>query len=268
MKRALGCLLLVASLAAATGCGSEDEEKRADPFAKVDPRISKVKDRAAPRWEPIATMRGSAAEERSFVVSKRAIQWRARWRCTEGDLKMSVTPKPRSAPEKPGGSCDGRGRGTAEWIQSGRQTLKVDATGSWRVIVEQQVDTPLDEPPLRAMRASGAEVLARGRFYEIERRGKGRVALYRLPNGRHALRFEDFNTSSNTDLFVWLSEARRPRTTSAAVKAPYDQVALLKSTLGNQNYVLPRSVDPDDVRSIVIWCEPVRIAYTAAGLRR
>ena len=266
MKLGLGCLLIALPVLA-LGCGS-DEEERTDPFAKVDPQISKVKDRAAPRWEPVATMRGVTPERRSITVSKRAIQWRARWRCAEGELTMSVTPDPRSAPEKPGGSCKGKGRGTAEWIQSGKQTLKVNATGRWRVIVEQQVDTPLDEPPLRAMRSKRADVLARGRFYEVERRGKGRVALYRLPNGRHALRFEEFNTSSNTDLFVWLSEAERPKTTKAAVRAPYDEVALLKSTLGNQNYVLPKSLDADAVRSVVIWCEPVRIVYTAAGLRR
>lgn len=265
----LGGSVLVSLLVAAGGCGSEDaEEKGADPFAKVDPQVTKVRDRAAPRWEPIATMKGTRPKERNIVVSKRAIQWRARWRCTKGELTMSVKPEPRSSPERPGGRCEGKGRGAAEWIQSGRQTLRVNATGRWRVIVEQQVDTPLDEPPLRAMRSPRAEVLARGRFYEVERRGKGRAALYRLPTGRLALRFEEFNTSSNTDLFVWLSEAARPKTTSAAVKAPHDQVAVLKSTLGNQNYVLPRSVDADAIRSIVIWCEPVRIVYTAAGLRR
>ncbi len=265
--KALGSSLLIGLLLGATGCGSE-EEKRADPFAKVDPQISKVKDRAAPRWEPIATMSGTTPKERSFTISKRAIQWRARWRCAEGELAMSVTPAPRSAPEKAGGPCKDKRKGTAEWIQSGKQSLKVNATGRWRVIVEQQVDTPLDEPPLRAMRSPRAKVLARGRFYEVERRGKGRVALYRLPTGRLALRFEEFNTSSNTDLFVWLSEAARPKTTTAAVRAPHDQVALLKSTLGNQNYVLPKSVDADAVRSIVIWCEPVRIVYSAARLRR
>jgi len=37
------------------GCGSSDENKRADPFEKVDPQISKVRGRAAPRWEPIAS---------------------------------------------------------------------------------------------------------------------------------------------------------------------------------------------------------------------
>jgi hypothetical protein len=45
------------------------------------------------------------------------------------------------------------------------------------------------------------------------------------------------------------------------------QIASLKSTLGSQNYVLPASVDEGSIRSIVIWCEPVRIAYAAATLR-
>lgn len=256
-----------ALVVALIGCGSDDDDKGADPFSKVDPQITKVKDRAAPRWEPIAVMRGTRAEERTVDVSKRAIQWRARWRCRKGaELSMSVDPEPRSVPERAGGRCPGKGK--AEWIQSGEQRLKVSATGRWRVVVEQQVDTPLKEPPLRAMRSKRAEVLARGRFYPVERRGKGRVALYRLPSDRLALRFEGFSTSSNTDLFVWLSEATRPKTTKQAVTAPYDQVAVLKSTLGSQNYLLPRSLNEEDVRSIVIWCEPVRIAYTAARLRR
>ena len=265
MRRLTTGALAAVLVVAAAGCGDDDDEKRSDPFSKVDPQITKVKDRAAPRWEPLAVMRGTGAEERTIEVSKRAIQWRARWRCRAGQLSMSVTPEPRSAPERPGGRCPGKG--AAEWIQSGKQTLKVNATGRWSVVVEQQVDTPLKEAPLKAMRSKSAEVLARGTFYAVERRGKGRVALYRLPNRRLALRFEGFSTSSNTDLFVWVSQAARPKTTKQAVAAPYDEVALLKSTLGSQNYVLPRSVKEDEARSIVIWCEPVRIVYTAAALK-
>lgn len=259
---ALACLLLVTLV----GCGGDDGDKGKDPFARVDPQITKVKERAAPRWEPIAIMSGTRPRARAIEVSKRAIQWRARWRCKRGKLALSVVPRPRSAPERPGGGCPGRG--TAEWIQSGRQRLNVNATGRWRVVVEQQVDTPLKEAPLRAMTSKEAKVLARGTFYPIERRGKGRVALYRLPSGRLALRLEGFSTSSNTDLFVWVSKAARPRTTTAAVRSSHDQIAPLKSTLGSQNYVLPRSVKAGGVRSIVIWCEPVRIAYTAARLKR
>ncbi len=258
--------LLAGLLVAFAGCGGDDDEERADPFSKVDPRISKTRDRAAPRWEPVATLAGSSADAESFEVSKRAIQWRARWRCSKGRLNLSVSPRPRSSPERTGARCPDRGE--ASWIQSGRQRLSVNPRGRWRVVVEQQVDTPLREPPLRAMRADGAEVLARGRFYRVERRGRGRAALYRLPGGRHALRFEGFNTSANTDLFVWLSEARRPKTTKQAVRAPHREFALLKSTLGDQNYLLPRNLDVDRFRSIVIWCEPVSIVYTAAALRR
>ena len=259
---------IAAALASAlAGCGGGDgdgEDRRSDPFAKVDPRITKKRDRAAPRWEPIATLGGSAPAAKRFEVSRRAIQWRARWRCSRGALKLAVSPRPRSAAERSGGRCPDRGQAT--WIQSGSQRLSVKARGRWRVVVEQQVDTPLRERPLRAMRARGAKVLARGRFYPIERRGRGRVALYRLASGRLALRFEGFSTSSNSDLFVWLSTAPRPRTTKAAVRAPHTQFALLKSTLGDQNYLLPRSARPDRIRSIVIWCEPVAIAYTAASL--
>jgi electron transfer DM13 len=260
------CAALIAGvLVALAGCG-EDEKERTDPFSKVDPRISKTRDRAAPRWEPVATLSGSSPDAESFEVDKRAIQWRARWRCSKGRLDVSVSPRPRSSPERTGARCPDRGE--ASYIESGRQRLSVRASGRWRVVVEQQVDTPLREPPLRAMRSDAARVLARGRFYRVERRGRGRAALYRLPGGRHALRFEDFNTSSNTDLFVWLSEASRPRTTRQAVRAPHREFALLKSTLGDQNYLLPRDFDPQRYRSIVIWCEPVSIVYTAASLRR
>ncbi len=264
MKRSAA--LLAGVVVGLAGCGSDDDEKRSDPFAKVDPRIKKTRDIAAPRWEPIATLAGSSPDAESFTVSKRAIQWRARWRCSKGKLNLSVSPRPRSSPERSGASCPDRGE--ASWIQSGRQRLSVKASGRWRVVVEQQVDTPLREPPLPAMRAKAAQVLARGRFYRVERRGRGRAELYRLPNGRHALRFENFNTSANTDLFVWLSQARRPRTTKAALRAPHREFTLLKSTLGDQNYLLPRGLDVERFRSIVIWCEPVSIVYTAASLRR
>ena len=134
------------------------------------------------------------------------------------------------------------------------------------VMVEQQVDTALREPRLPAMRSSGARVVARSRFYSIERKSNGMALLYRLPAGRLGLRFEDFRTSSNTDLFVWLSEAPRPRTTKQVVRSRYKQIALLKSTVGDQNYLLPRNVNPGSIRSVVIWCDPIQIAYGGVTL--
>ena len=51
------------------------------------------------------------------------------------------------------------------------------------------------------------------------------------------------------------------------VTAPYKVVGELKSTLGNQNYLLPPGTTEADVRSIIIWCEPQRFAYAAAALQ-
>ena len=110
-------------------------------------------------------------------------------------------------------------------------------------------------------------VIAAGRFYALERSGRGRASLHRLSTGRLALRFDGFATSPNTDLFVWLSSAARPRDTVRAAGSPHTVLRALKATLGEQNYLIPADVKAGDIRSVVIWCVPVRIAYTAAALR-
>jgi hypothetical protein len=268
VSRATACVLGILALAAG-GCGSDESSSAGtteDIFRAV-PRGTVVAptDKAAPRWEALATFSGSGDATRELAISKDAIQWRARWRCETGRLAVSVSPRPRSGPAGTSGRCPGSGR--QSWVTTGRQQLAVRAPGSWRVVVEQEVDTPLRERPTAAMRSSGAKVVARGSFYEIERKGRGSATLYRLPGGRLALRMANFATDSNTDLFVWLSEARRPQTTRAAFQARHTEIALLKSTLGDQNYLLPRGTVASRVRSIVIWCQPVQIAYTGATLR-
>jgi hypothetical protein len=113
---------------------------------------------------------------------------------------------------------------------------------------------------------ASAPVLAEGEFYEIDNPGTGRAVVYGLADGRRVLRLEDFETVATADLFVWLSQAVDPQTSEDTVSAEYVDLGPLKSTLGNQNYEIPAEVATEDIRSIVIWCEPVRIAYTAAAL--
>ena len=266
-----GAVLLCALLLTATGCGSSDSaapSTSADPFSVVptQPADSAIaRRRAAPRWEHVATFAGSGPATRAVTVARGAIQWRARWRCGSGTLRLSASS--RSARRSLAtASCPRRGESSG--FRSGRVELGVDTPGRWRLVLEQQVDTALREPPLTAMRSQAARVLAHGRFYDIERYGRGTAALYRLPDGRVALRLTDFVTSANTDLFVWLDRSSRPRTTVQAKRAGHRVLAPLKSTLGEQNYLLPAGTTAADIDSIVIWCEPVQIAYTAAALRR
>lgn len=218
---------------------------------------------AAPRWETVADFDGQASTTtESFAILASAIQWRVRWSC-QGPGALIITGVP--ALKKPVLTrTDCPKDGTAYAIQTGARRLKVEASGTWSVTVDQQVDTPIDEPALPEMAA--AKVLGSGEFYDLDKKGKGTARLYELPGGGRALRLENFEVTQNTDLFVWLSEATNPRTSADVVAKPYVQIAVLRSTLGSQNYVVPPEIPTDKIRSVVIWCEPVRVAYAAASL--
>lgn len=265
--RRRGSLLAVAGcVATLAGCGGGQEgDRKSDPFAAISQKSAATNRpaHAAPRWEHVSTFEGSGAATKDFVVAGKAIQWRARWTCESGDLGLSVTPPPADGRALAEARCPGDGEESS--IATGRLRLAIKASSRWRVVIEQQVDTPLHEPPLAGM--TDDRLVARGGFYPIDKPSSGIASVYRLPNGRLGLRLEDFRTSPNTDLFVWLSPARNVKTTKDAFRAPHTVLREVKSTMGDQNYVLPRSVDANELRTIIMWCEPVRNAYTAAALR-
>jgi hypothetical protein len=221
-------------------------------------------ERAAPRWEAVTSFSGvGAAETPVFTIAPGAIQWRLRWVCEAGNLRIDANP----APPKPTALVDGGcpGEGAAFSIRTGDMRLAVRASGSWRASVEQQVDTPINEPPLPGM--GSAPVLAQGSFYPVEKTGTGTARIYRLPDGQRALRLsEDFSVFNNTDLVIWLSEAAKPVTSAEAVDAPHVELAPLKATRGPQNYIIPPDVPTERIRSIVLWCVPVPSVYIAAAL--
>ncbi|HEX2700977.1 MAG TPA: DM13 domain-containing protein [Acidimicrobiales bacterium] len=225
---------------------------------------------SAPRWETVSTFTGTAdATTPTFAIAPDVIQWRVRWHCESGHLTIESDPKQQRHPEPTvDAPCVGPDatpeKAVGYGIVEGQVKLVVKATSPWQITVDQQIDTPLLEPPLPGM--DTAKVLGQGEFYDIEMKGKGKARMLELADGSRALRLEDFEVSSNTDLFLWLSEAPAPKTSKDAVDAPYVVLGNLKSTLGNENYVLPADLPPERIRSIVIWCAPVRIAYTAAVL--
>jgi electron transfer DM13 len=254
----------LAGLAAALLVGCGGEEPREDPFTDIE-RAYEPPDpsaHAAPHWVALREASGSGSQTVTVNVDDDAIQWRVRWRCSRGDLAVSVTPRPPQS-EDVRHRCPSTGAAT--FIGTGEHELAVAASGRWFASVEQQVDTPVTEPALPGM--TTARRVARGDFEDVERDGSGSAALYRLPSGRLGLRFDDFVTDPNSDLFVWVSELARPQDTRQILRGPHRSIGALKATVGDQNYVLPKNVTAADVRSVVIWCEPVRIAYAAAPLR-
>lgn len=265
--------LLVAMVSVVAGCG--DSGDPGGPAATTSTTVGSTSTTvrgatAAPRWETVSTLAGSGNQTTAaFTILDDAIQWRVRWKCSSGHLRvMSDPPPPRRPDPAVDEACTGADATPAKAIGYGIVTgsvkLVVEATSAWELTVDQQLDTPLLEPPLPGM--DTAKVLGQGEFYDVEMKGEGTARLYQLADGSRALRLEDFEVSSNTDLFVWLSESPNPRTSKDAVDSPYVVLGGLKSTLGSENYVLPPDLSPDRIRSIVIWCAPVQIAYTAAVL--
>lgn len=266
--RACSVLAAVIMLGACSSPKAAAPKKKPTPnaFESLQARTPESSEaKAAPRWEEVAVLTGTGPATRPLAISPDAIQWRADWNCQSGRLRLTTEPPPRSGGPIAEEACPASGK--AYSVKTGSVRLNVAGEGAWRVVVSQQVTTPVDEAPLPEMSDPAARLVSRGDFFDVERKGKGRALLYRLGDSSLALRLEDFETSANTDLFVWVSDAARPATSKEALDSVHTEVAGLTSTKGSQNYRLPAGTDVGKVRSVVIWCRPVQIAYTAAALQ-
>lgn len=217
---------------------------------------------AEPRWESVRDFTGAGAATRSFAIARGAVQWKAEWSCRSGTFAMTADGTSKRGESVQTSTCPDVGDKTASG--DGPGTLRVSATGPWKVRLLQQVDTALNEPRPAGMTAASA--LARGRFHSIQNHGEGTVAVHRLPSGRLALRFEKFYTSASPGLRIWLSSAHNVKSTLQARQAHHIDAGALRSTLGGYTQMLPATVRADDFRTIVIWCPTVLIAFAAAPL--
>lgn len=256
-------VLLAAACGEEAGSGSAPTTRPPADTASTTAAPGPPVERGAPRFETVTTLSGTGpAEPAGFDILADAIQWRVRWKCDTGQLRITTDPPPRKAVPLVDGACPGQGEGFA--IVTGRVRLKIEAGGPWQIMVDQQIDTPLREPPFEGM--ASAPVLRQGTFAPLEKAAKGTARIYQRADGTRVLRLEEFEVTTNVDLFIWLSEAPNPKTGAEVVAAPHKVLGNLRSTLGDQNYVLPADLPIEKVRSIVIWCEPVRQAYGAAAL--
>jgi hypothetical protein len=218
--------------------------------------------RSQPWWQSVATLEGNGSTETApFTISEGAIQWRVTWSCESASL--TVTASGSSEPLVEAG-CPGTGEGYG--IELGATSLAVEADGPWQLQVEQQLDVPLIEPPTPAMTDPTTALASTGSFYGMDQSGTGTVSIYRLSDGTHALRLDDFFVTPNVDLEIHLSPLEAPQTTEEFMAAPSVSVAPLDVTAGSMNFVIPSDVDPAQYASVVIWCPLIDSAYAAATL--
>lgn len=275
-RTALGLALCATVL---TACGKSGDDKQATSGSQssiafpstlsTSPPILSATDpaKAAPRWEQVKVMTGNSPQDLGPVrIADSAFQWRIKWNCDAGAMKITSTPPPvpsRPSPVVVEANCPGSGEGFGR--QTGEVRINVQASGPWKATLEQQVDTPLDEPPLPDM--ATAKVLGKGDFYNVDKSGKGTVTLYQLTDGRRALRIEPgFEVLNDPDLVIWVSSLAGPKTAKAMADAPHTELAALRSTRGSQNYIVPDNLPFSDIRSVGLYCVPVPSVYIAATL--
>lgn len=221
--------------------------------------------RSFPWWAPVAEFSGTGPTKTDgFTIDNFALQWRVKTSCESGSLRVSALqpngsslPMPLSEPD-----CPGDAIGLS--VDRGEIALDVEADAAWKIVVEEQVDVPLVEAPTPEM--TSGKVIAQAEIYSMERRGSGTVSVYRLEDGSTMVRLEDFFVSPNVDLELDVSASSHPETTAEFTSADRARVALMPVTTGSINFDVPEDIDMRDWKSIVIYCEPLDIAYAAAPL--
>jgi len=97
-------------------------------------------------------------------------------------------------------------------------------------------------------------------------RGSGRAAVYRLPDGSHVLRLEEFSVTNGPDLYVLLANHSDPATSDALHSQTTVELERLKGNRGSQNYLIPASVDLASLGSVIIYCKAFSVIFSVAPL--
>ena len=111
-------------------------------------------------------------------------------------------------------------------------------------------------------------MVAQGQFMDADEfhKGTGTVTLYRLPDGTHLLRFEDFRVTNGPQLHVLLANHAQPVNRADLEETGYVDLGGLKGNVGNQNYEIAANIAIDSVKSIVIYCKPFHVVFSTATL--
>ena len=126
----------------------------------------------------------------------------------------------------------------------------------------------MDEATPGATPAAAPVVVKRGMFRDADgfHQGDGSATVYRLADGSHTLRFEDFRVTNGPDLRVLLVAHPDPQGRSDVQNSPSVELDRLKGNVGNQNYPIPADVELDDYESVVIYCRPFQVVFSVAPL--
>ena len=122
---------------------------------------------------------------------------------------------------------------------------------------------PTPEPPTGPVRVKVGEFRDQDSFHQ----GSGQAIIIRGTDGSHLLRLENFSVTNGPDLRVLVSPHPDPRTRDDLNARSYVELARLKGNRGNQNYVIPETVDVSTINSVIIYCRPFHVIFSVAPLK-
>lgn len=135
--------------------------------------------------------------------------------------------------------------------------------------VEDVMEDAADAPAVEAeepMMDEEPEALSTGEFAGADEfhMGAGTATIYRLEDGSHVLRFEDFEVTNGPDLHVLL--VPDPNPTDRDDIEGYVDLGSLKGNIGSQNYEIPADLDVSEFGSVMIYCKPFHVTFATASL--
>ena len=104
--------------------------------------------------------------------------------------------------------------------------------------------------------------VARGSFVDLTWPTSGTATLVRRKDSKLEVRFRRFETHTAPDLYVYVF-----RGTERESITDGKNLGRLRTTLGDQSYVLPKSFNAEGVLTVVIWCAKCQTENGAAVLR-
>lgn len=110
-----------------------------------------------------------------------------------------------------------------------------------------------------------SKVAESGKFQAGEHATEGKVSVVTEKEKRFLEFDQNFKTNEGPDLYVILYRSDKPPVSGIKEK-DYVSVARLQKISGNQRYILPTNVKPNEFKSVAIWCRKFNATFGYASL--
>jgi hypothetical protein len=112
---------------------------------------------------------------------------------------------------------------------------------------------------------SSRGIVSTSSFRSLAHDAHGTALVIEAADGNTYLRFEDFEIENGPDLKVYLSRAEADAP-EGELATDFVDLGGLKGNVGDQNYLVPASVDLTRYRSAVVWCRRFSVGFAVAPL--